>query len=84
MPIEPELDLHTFHPRDLKELIPAYLEACRQQGIFEIRIVHGKGIGNVRRTLHAILSRIPEVTFYSLATEPYGGWGATIVRLRPD
>ena len=82
LPIEGELDLHTFRPSDIKELIPAYLEACRQKGILEVRIVHGKGIGNLRRTVHAILSRSPEVLSYSLATEHYGGWGATIVHLK--
>ena len=84
LPIEPELDLHTFRPRDVKELIPAYLTACREKGILEIRIVHGKGIGNLRRTVHAILAKLPEVESYSLATEHYGGWGATIVHLRAN
>ena len=83
LPIEGELDLHTFRPADIKELVPAYLEACRDKGILEVRIVHGKGVGNLRRTVHAILSRMPEVVSYSLATEHYGGWGATIVHLRP-
>lgn len=82
LPIESELDLHTFRPSDIKELIPAYLEACRQKGILEVRIVHGKGIGNLRRTVHAVLSRSPEVVSYALATEQYGGWGATIVHLK--
>ena len=83
LPIERELDLHTFNPKDLQELIPAYLSACRQKGILELRIVHGKGIGNLRRTVHALLSRNPEVLSYALATETFGGWGATMVHLRP-
>src|SRR5438552_18784753 len=82
IPIEGELDLHTFNPRDLKELLPAYLAACREIGIYQVRVVHGKGIGNLRRTVHALLSRLPEVASFSLATEPFGGWGATIVNLR--
>jgi len=82
IPIEGELDLHTFHPRDFKTLIPAYLEACEAKGIRQVRLIHGKGIGNLRRTVHAILSRLPEVTSFSLASEPFGGWGATIVTLR--
>ena len=81
LPIERELDLHTFRPADIKELVPAYLDACRKKGILEVRIVHGKGIGNLRRTVHAILARVPEVASYALATEQYGGWGATIVHL---
>src|SRR5262249_21303778 len=84
IPIEGELDLHTFNPRDIKELLPAYLAACREKGIFQVRVVHGKGVGNLRRTVHAILSRLPEVVSYSLATEHFGGWGATIVNLRRE
>ena len=80
--IEEELDLHTFNPRDIKELLPAYLAACREKGIFQVRVIHGKGIGNLRRTVHSILSRLPEVASYSLAGEHFGGWGATIVNLR--
>jgi DNA-nicking Smr family endonuclease len=83
LPIEGELDLHTFSPKDLKELVPAYLEACREKGILEVRIVHGKGIGNLRRTVHALLSRHPDVVSFALANEHFGGWGATIVHLRP-
>ena len=45
LPIEDSLDLHTFHPRDVPDLIPDYLEACREQGILEVRIIHGKGKG---------------------------------------
>ena len=83
LPIEGVLDLHTFRPQDIKELVPAYLEACRERGLLKVRIVHGKGIGNLRRTVHSLLSRLPEVESYTLASEPFGGWGATIVCLRP-
>jgi len=82
IPIEGQLDLHTFNPRDIKELLPAYLTACQQKGILQVRVIHGKGIGNLRRTVHALLSRFPEVSSYSLAGEQFGGWGATIVNLR--
>jgi len=82
LPIEGELDLHTFRPGDVKEVVPAYLEECRERGILEVRIVHGKGIGNLRRTVHSLLAKVPWVASYSLATERYG-WGATIVHLRP-
>ncbi len=82
MPIESELDLHTFRPQDLGDLIPDYLEACRAKGIFEVRIIHGKGIGNVRRSVEAILSRLDNVEKFAQASELFGGMGATIVRLK--
>ena len=82
LPITGELDLHSFRPQDLGELIPDYIEECRAKGICKIRIVHGKGIGNVRRSVEAILSRHPDVISFLPASEQFGGWGATIVTLR--
>ena len=82
MPIEDTLDLHTVRPQDIKELLPAYFEACRARGILEVRVIHGKGIGNLRRTVEALLPRIPDVASFAPASQLYGGTGATIVRLR--
>ena len=83
LPITGELDLHPFRPQEIKDLIPEYLAACRERGILQVRIVHGKGIGQLRQTVHAILARLPEVSSFALAGEHYGGWGATMVNLRP-
>jgi DNA-nicking Smr family endonuclease len=83
LPIEPELDLHTFRPEDLGDLIPDYLEACRTKGMVEVRVIHGKGIGNVKRSVEAILQRLDFVETFSPASQLYGGPGATIVRLKP-
>lgn len=83
LPIDGVLDLHTFRPAEMKELIPAYLAECRRRGILSVRIVHGKGIGNLRRTVHAILEKLPEVTAFRLAGFESGSWGATLVELRP-
>ena len=83
-PVNGVLDLHQFQPGDVKELVPDYLQLCRENGIYEVRIIHGKGTGTLRRTVHAILDRMEsEVTNYHLATDPKGGWGATIVYLNP-
>ena len=83
-PIDGTLDLHTFRPGEVKDLIPEYLAACRLQGILQVRIIHGKGSGTLRRTVQAILARMPEVASFQLAGEEAGGWGATIVRLNPQ
>ncbi|HIG48049.1 MAG TPA: DNA mismatch repair protein MutS [candidate division Zixibacteria bacterium] len=82
-PIDGILDLHLFHPRDVKDLVPDYLNECRKRHIFEVRIIHGKGTGALRKTVHAILSRMPEVEKHTLATGGMGGWGATVVSLTP-
>jgi len=83
LPIDGDLDLHLFHPSDVKALVTEYLAACREKGILDVRIVHGKGIGALRRTVHTLLSRMPEVQDYRTADESSGGWGATWVRLKP-
>ncbi len=82
MPIDGILDLHTFQPREVKDLVPDYLRLCRDKGIGQVRIIHGKGTGQLRRTVHAILGRDALVESFCLAGEDAGGWGATIVQLR--
>ena len=82
LPIDGVLDLHTFKPAEVKDLVLEYLDACQDRGIFEVRIIHGKGIGNLRRTVHGLLAKMPEVVSFSLAGEHFGSWGATIVNLR--
>ncbi|MBI4720358.1 MAG: Smr/MutS family protein [Chitinivibrionia bacterium] len=83
VPIDGTLDLHTFNPKEVGELIPEYIAACRKADILQVRIVHGKGTGTMRRTVHAILDRLPEVASYGLGGDRGGGWGATIAMLKP-
>lgn len=80
--VDGTLDLHTFHPRDAQSLVEEYLRVCREQGILQVRIIHGKGQGALRETVHAVLARLPEVVSFRLAGEDAGSWGATLVRLR--
>lgn len=82
IPIDGVLDLHTFRPREVKEIVIEYLRECQEKGILEVRVIHGKGIGQLRQTVHALLQKHPEVTSFSIAGEAYGGTGATIVHLR--
>ncbi len=82
LPIDGVLDLHTFNPREVKDLVPEYLAECRKRGISQVRIIHGKGIGQLRRTVHAILAKHPEVVSFTLDHPQFGGWGATLVQLR--
>lgn len=83
IPIDGVLDLHPFSPKDLKTLIPDYIEECRARSILEIRFIHGKGVGNIRRSVHALLLRNTAVKSFHLAGNDAGSWGATIVFIHP-
>ncbi len=82
LPIDGTLDLHTFLPGEVTDLVPEYLTACRERGIAQVRIIHGKGVGTLRRTVESILRKLPYVESFRTAEENAGGWGATIVTLR--
>lgn len=82
-PIDGVLDLHTFQPREVEDLLQHYLAACREKGILEVRIIHGKGTGALRETVHAVLKRLTHIVAFRLAGEDAGGWGATIAELKP-
>jgi dsDNA-specific endonuclease/ATPase MutS2 len=83
IPIDGTLDLHIFNPEELGSLIPHYIDECLKEGIHEIRIIHGKGTGNLRRSVHALLERNEKVISYSL-TNDRSGWGATIATLKQN
>jgi len=81
IPIDGVLDLHTFNPKEVASVVDEYLTACLEQDIYEVRIIHGKGKGVLRRTVHALLENHPRVLEFKLDTGP-SSWGATIVHLK--
>jgi DNA-nicking Smr family endonuclease len=82
LPIDGTLDLHTFAPEEVKDLIPVYIDACREKGIYHLRIIHGKGTGTLKMIVQSILEKNPYVLRYGHESGFGGGWGATIVDLR--
>ena len=82
LPLDGTLDLHAFRPSEVGELVPEWIEACHAAGLRELRVVHGKGTGALRRGVEAILSRHPLVLSFRAAGEDRGGWGATLLSLR--
>lgn len=84
IPITGELDLHTFRPAEVASLLDDYFAECRKRGLLRVRVVHGKGTGTLRTTVHAHLRRSPGVAGFAQGDEASGGWGATIVTLKAD
>ena len=80
VPIEPVIDLHVFHPRDVSSLVDEYISAAHQAGLREVRIVHGRGIGVERGIVHAALERHPLVVEFWDAPDAH--LGATVARLQ--
>lgn len=81
IPIDGVLDLHTFHPKELPDLLDDYLNACIEEGILSVRIIHGKGTGQLKRWVQSLLARHPLVASFSDAPSNAGGWGATVATL---
>jgi DNA-nicking Smr family endonuclease len=82
VPIDGVLDLHTFQPKEVKQLIPDYIQACLEKEIYQIRIIHGKGTGVLQEIVHSTLDRHPAVISYCHESGSGGGWGATVVNLK--
>lgn len=89
-PFEPEaieleltdvLDLHSFPPKEVANLVRDYLDEAVARGFPRVRLIHGKGTGVQRELVRKILANDPRVESYGDAADG-GGWGATVVVLR--
>jgi len=83
LPIEDALDLHAFARKEIPSVVEEYLELCRQAGMSEVRLIHGKGTGAQRAVVRRLLRNLPGVLSFADAPSQAGGWGATLVRLKP-
>jgi dsDNA-specific endonuclease/ATPase MutS2 len=84
LPIEDVLDLHTFRPQDIPDLLEDYLTECLRSAIYSVRIIHGKGKGVQKKRVQGILKNNPMVASFRDAPPEAGGWGATVVELYRD
>lgn len=82
VPIEDAIDLHPFAPREIASVVESYLDAARDAGFEEVRLIHGRGRGVQRANLHRLLRDHPLVAAYRDAPPERGGLGATLVWLR--
>jgi DNA-nicking Smr family endonuclease len=81
IPIEAHLDLHAFHPRDIKSVVEEYIHAAHEAGFREVRLIHGRGKGVQRGIVQQTLERHPLVEVFWDAAETH--LGATVARLKP-
>jgi dsDNA-specific endonuclease/ATPase MutS2 len=72
------LDLHSFRPSEVADVVRDYLDAAYEKGFRDLRIIHGKGIGVQRQTVRTLLGRDPRVEAFGDAET----WGATWVRMK--
>ena len=83
VPLTDMLDLHSFRPEDVLGVVTEYLGEARRAGLAEVRLVHGRGRGVQRAVVRRLLAGVPGVAGFTDAPPERGGWGATLVRLRP-
>jgi hypothetical protein len=83
IPMEDSIDLHSFPPRDVPDVVDAYLEEASEKGFTEVRLIHGRGIGVQRDRVQKLLARHPLVSGFHDAPPDRGGWGATIAYMKP-
>jgi DNA-nicking Smr family endonuclease len=82
VPIEREIDLHPFAPRDIASVVEDYVTAAAEAGLGDVRIVHGRGRGIQRGIVQAALERHPMVVEFW--DDPAAHLGATCARLAVD
>ena len=81
IPIERELDLHAFAPRDIPSVVQEFVDAAAAAGLRDVRLIHGRGRGVQRGIVQAALERHPRVDEFWDDTDAH--LGATIARLNP-
>ena len=79
LPIEDSIDLHSFQPGEIPDLVEEYLFQAAKKGYREVRIIHGRGIGVQRRTVHSILAKHPKVISFHDAADR-GSTTVTLIR----
>ena len=80
IPIEDQLDLHAFAPRDIASVVEEYINAAHEAGLGEVRLIHGRGKGVQRGIVQHALEQHPLVVAFWDAAESH--LGATVARLK--
>ena len=81
-PVHQEINVIGQHAEEARDLVDEFLDRAVMATASRVRIVHGYGMGVLRKTIHELLSRHPHVSKFYPAPQHEGGAGATIVELR--
>ena len=84
LPLKDVIDLHPFAPKEIRSVVEEYLLECCAAGMTSVRLIHGKGKGVQRKSIRALLGRLPHVESFEDAPLGAGSWGATLVTLKPE
>ena len=76
-----EIDLHGMTVDEALPRLDSFLHTAFRAGYYQVRVVHGKGSGILRREVDRYLSDHPLVRSHRLADRYHGGDGATEVDL---
>ena len=84
VPVEESIDLHAFSPKEIPSVVEEYIQECVRAGIYEVRIIHGRGKGIQRQIVRSLLEKSPLVLSFKEAPPEAGGWGSTVLELKKD
>ena len=82
LPLEDSIDLHAFAPKDIPSVVEEYIHQCHLAGLYEVRVIHGRGKGVQRQIVQSALAKNPLVSSFKDAPAESGGWGSTVVIIK--
>lgn len=80
----PDLNVIGCTVDDARERVEKYLDRALLQEQRHIKIIHGHGTGQLRRSIADLLQHHPQVDTFTLAPREQGGEGATLAELKDD
>jgi len=81
-PVHQEINVIGQRAEEARDAVDEFLDRAVMATASRVRIVHGHGMGILRKTIHELLSHHPHVARFYLAPQQEGGAGATIVEIK--